>query len=452
MVAATASPLIKGAAHKIKTADRPELIKIYKQYHDYKLEWLRRLIREQNRIDILATEVLGLTVKPMHLSMMQFQFLHRESLQLAYRGAGKSSVCTVTKTIHLLIKNPELRIVLASKTKGNAEGFLTEIKQHMENNELLNELFGPFYDPGRVTKWNDSEITIVQKKRPTKEASVTCVGAESAVVSRHYDVILADDLVDEDNSRTKAQRDKLKTWVYQTLEPTLEPPDDNVPHRGEYHRLGTRYHFDDLYNHLIKNELADHHQIVPALDEKGRSPWPERQPPPYFKKKRQRMGTIIFNCQYQCDTEAMKGEIFQYDDCQQIDDSDIPYDQLKIFGGVDLAITEDEQNDECAVVMGGFTGKIGTDDVTIYVLDYVAGLYRFSKQTQKILEQYDRYDPLDIGVEINQYQRAQLHNLNDVRPNIRVHGIQTDKDKVTRAIKMQNLFEGKRVFFRKNIH
>lgn len=816
--AANVTPLIEGATKKIRSADRHQLIQIYDQFHEMSNEMLRRLIRDQNRIDLLATEVLGLTVKPMHLAMMQHQFLHTESLILVYRSSGKTTVCTVLKTIHMLIRNPELRILLASKTKGNAEGFLSEIKQHLENNARLNELFGPFYDPGRVTKWDQSEITILQKKRPSKEASITCVGAESAVVSRHYDVIFADDLVDEDNSRTKHARDKLKTWVYQTLEPTLEPPDPRELHRGEYHRQGTRYHFDDQYGHWIANELRDHTLIIPALDERDRSPWPERQSAEYFKKKRQNMGTVIFAAQYlchsedtefltdqgwrlwgdvgdallasfeqesgeiqyqapmgrtnlpysgdllhvrsnkvdalvtpnhrmmaksadypatepwrlieaqhlvahasrrtgrvllfsdlfwrgeeratfcipqgfrkdkhtagvgyddvakfhgardvsmdvfvqflgffisegsttrdrrgcislaqnegpvlsamrsvvsemglafkeyktgntvalrfshiglwewlrenvktnsadariprefltlssrqlrilfcalidgdgyvhpnikkgesfqyasaskqladdvaelglkigldssvrcnpptrgkldgksfarnydswrvclrtainngvdpvkqiapvpydgnvvcfsvpngtlitrrngkilasgNCNTDAMKGEIFSYDDLQFIDESDIPRDKLKIFFGVDLAVTEKEQNDQFAIVVGGILGNLGTDEISVYILDFYADHIRFPRQTEKIIEFYDRYDPIDMGIETVAYQQAQLDNLKQKRSLIRAHGIQTDKDKITRAWKLAPLFENKRVFIRKGLH
>ena len=191
---------------------------------------------------------------------------------------------------------------------------------------------------------------------------------------------LGAEFVDEDNTRTKYVRDKTRTWYYQTLDPCLEPPDENVPHRGEYHRLGTRYHYDDLYGHLISNELKAHHQIIPALDARGRSPWPEKYPPKWFAEKRGKSGLIIFNAQYQCDTEAMKGEIFQYDDCQIVDEDDIPGD-LRVFMGIDLAISQKEKADKFAIVVLGLDS---TD--RRYVLDYYENQLRFNQQTAKILD------------------------------------------------------------------
>lgn len=299
-----AATFIRGAARQIKSAERSQLIQIYDQYRAMSNDHIRRAVIERNRIDILAGEVLGYTIKPMHLKMMRFQFEHRDSLQLAFRGGGKTTVLTVAKAVHYLIKNRDFRILLVSKTKGNAEAFLKEIKGHLENNQRLIEIFGPFYDPARVGKWDNTEIEVVGKQKATKEANITCVGVDSAVVSKHYDALLCDDMVDDSNARTHYMREGVRVFYYQTLLPTLEPPDNSVPHRGENHKHGTRYHFADTYGHLIANELKDHHQIIPALDEKGRSPWPEKYPPEWFEEKRRQMGTILFNC-HADDTEFL---------------------------------------------------------------------------------------------------------------------------------------------------
>lgn len=413
-------------------------------------EWIRRAVLEHDRVDILAEQVLGLSIQPFHLAMMRWQALHPNSLQLCFRGAGKTTTLTVTRAIFYVIKNRNLRILLASKTKGNAEAFLKEIKGHLETNERLIEIFGEFYDPNKVGKWDNSEIEVLGRTRVAKEATITCAGVDSAIVSRHYDIILADDLIDEENARTKGMREKVRTWYYQTLDPTLEPPDPDVPHRGEYHRVGTRYHYDDLYGHLMENELKGHTQIIPALDEAGRSPWPEKYPPEWFKEKRRNAGTIIFNAQYQCDTEAMKGEVFSYDDCQIVKDADLPSD-LKKFIGVDLAIKESETTDQFAIVCIGIHGSIPKNDFQVYVLDFFAGQLRFSQQTEKVLEFYKRHDPIGGAIEANAYQLAQYQTVKEANPMLRIRPLVTTKDKMTRAWKLSSMFEDKRVFFREGL-
>jgi len=445
MAKSKVTSLIRGNPRALEESSKDELLELYRHYHSMSNEMLRRAIIENDRIDLLATLVLGYQVQPLHMAMLTFQFKHAKSMQLVFRGAGKSTVCTIAKTIHILLKNPNLRICIASKTSGNAEGFLREIKGHFENNQKLQDVFGPYFDPRLVTKWDNREIDVLPRTIHTKESSVTCVGVEGTIVSKHYDLIISDDLVDEENSRTKYMRDKVQTWLYQTLDPCLMPPDPKVPHRGEHHILGTRYHYDDLYGHLLENEFKGCYQVIPALDEHDRSPWPEMYPPKWFAEKRENAGTIVFNSQYQCDTEAMKGEVFQYDDCQIIDDSEIP-NQLRIYQGVDLAITENEKNDQFADVI------IGRDKAgNIYVMDAFMDHISFPKQKRQALEFYEEWDPIRAGIESNAYQAALHQALKEDNKDYRFHPIYTDKDKMTRAWKLSPLFEAKRVFFRKNL-
>jgi predicted phage terminase large subunit-like protein len=435
-----------GLSKAIETAERSELVDLYRHYDSMGREWIRRQILERNRIDILATYVLGYEIQPFHLRMQRWQFQHPDSMQLVFRGAGKSTVCTVAKGVHLLLKNPNLRILIASKVVTQSQTFLKEIKGHFESNPKLEELFGPYFDPRKVTKWDANEIEVLPRTAIAKEGSITCVGVDGMVVGRHYDVILSDDLVDEDNSRTQHQRDKVKQWYYQTLDPTLEPPSADCPHRGEHHRLGTRYHYADLYGHLLANELKGHTQIIKALDEHGRSPWPAKYPPKWFADKRKKSGIIIFNAQYQCDTEAMKGEIFQYDDCQRVEESEIPT-ELRVFMGIDLAISEKEAADKFAIVV------LGVDaDKQYYCLDYFEDQLRFNAQTAKIKAMYKKWQPIRACIEVNAYQAAQYQTLKDGDKDIRLKPVVTDKDKISRAWKLSPLFEDKRVFFKKNQH
>lgn len=437
-------------ARKIHEAERSELVQLYRHYRSMSNEWLKRQILDNDRIDILAI-LLGYELQPFHVAMLQFQMRHTDNLILAFRGAGKSTLCTVTKCIWYLLKDPNLRIVIASKTTSNAETFLREIKMQFETNERLQEVFGHYYNARKCRRWNDREIDVAPRTKHTKEANVTCVGIEGTVVGRHFDVEFTDDLVDEQNARTLYMREQINKWYYSILDPTIEPPSAENPLIGHRHRLGTRYHYDDQYGRWIADELKDRHFIVPALNDKGQSPWPAKWPPQEFAKRKRRGGLIIFNAQYQCDTDAMKGEVFQYDDCIIVADGEMPdLDDLRIFMGVDLAITEKETGDHFAICIIGID-KVGN----IYVLDFYDGQLRFGAQLKKIKDFAGKYDPIRIGIEINAFQRASAQALEDDEDedalNIgQLRKITTDRDKVTRAWKLTPLFEDHRVHFRKS--
>jgi len=448
-------PLIRGAAKKLERLERSELVSVYEQYRTASNEWLRRQIVEHNRIDILATVILGYTVKPFHLAMMKWQFQHPQNLVLSFRGCGKSTICTVVKAIHLHCKNRALRILIVSESKGTASDILRDIKGHYESNERLAEVFGTFYDPKIVTKWDVSAISIVGAPITQKETSIMCAGPDTRITSKHFDVGLIDDLVTEDNSRTEHIRNRVKTWYYKTYRPLILPPKPGMEHRGEQHHNGTFYHWDDHYHHLESNELKGKVLKIPALDVNDNSPWPEEYTSEFLLNQQDELGTIVFGSQYQMNTDAMKGEIFQYDDCQQIEEADYPpLSDMIITMGVDLSADEKEQkkNAMFAIAVIGIVGSIAKDDIYIYLLDYYLQHLRPSKQPEKVLEYYDIHKPYRVGIETNQYQISLKETVKLKRPQMNAIKVHTQVDKITRGINLSRYFENGRVFFKKRVH
>lgn len=392
-------------------------------------DFLREQILEHNRLDLLCEHFLGLTLQPFHKALQIFMLRHDQTLQLAFRGAGKTTSCTISYIILKIIQNRDIRVLIASKTHQFTIDVLKEIKAHLSANERLIEVFGEFKGP----KWDGSAIEVLGRTKPQKEPTITTVGAEGQVVGKHYDLILVDDLVDEENARTPYMRDKLKTFYYKTLFPTLEP-------YGEIHFLGTRYHYNDLYGHLLENEMKDSHQIIPAIGPSGGSPWADRFPADHFIKLRERLGSIIFNSQYQCDTEAMKGEIFDFDWIQFVAPSEVPPDG-SVYMGVDVAISEKESSDLFAMCLIKVKGP------KIWVLDFLSGHFTFRRQVGHIKGWFERYSPVSIGIESNAYQQALAQEISEQLPSASVKKIFTRVDKVTRAHKLAGKFEAGDVSF-----
>lgn len=428
--------------------NRDELVERLDVARGMRRAWIRKLVIEKNRVDILA-RILGYDVAPHHLQIAQFQFKHvgGEYLILAPRGFGKTIIATIVKTIHLLIKRPEdIRILLSSKTAENAKGMLNAIKMHLEQNERFRYFFGNFVGND---EWGSASITVRQRTKALKESTIETVGVEGTIVSRHFDLIIGDDLVDEKNAKTERQRKNVETWYYKVLLPCLEPPSGDFEHRGEMAVIGTRYHFADLYGHLIDGEMKGAVYHLPALineegkaDVKGRSAWEEKFSTEELLKRRAKMGNIIFAAQMLNDVEAMKGEIFSYDDCRTCRRDELPRD-LEYFVGVDLAIKQKEESDNFSIIVLGFDRKAST----YYVVDYFEGKLRFSAQTKRIIDAWKEWDASRIGIETNSYQEAQLQNLQDADRSVPVFGLHTGTDKVSRAWRLTPLFESGRVVF-----
>lgn len=433
---------------QLQNLGRRELLDLLQHHKQISNEWLKRLVLEGHRIDVLADAILGYQVKQHHLRIAKHQYENPWSQALVWRGAGKTTIATVTWAIWMILLNPDIRILFASKTSANAQDFLKEVKRHFETNERLREIFGDYVGNER---WDAVAIEVRGRTKPFKEPTINTVGLEGAVASKHYDVIIADDLVDEENSRTKYQREKLLDWFYKMLVPCLNPPESGNKFIGQMHVVGTRFHFNDLYGHLSVQQPdgtggemeGERTLVIPVIGQSGEPVWPERFGQPVIKKLRS-MGIIRFNSQYMCDCEAMKGKIFRYDDCRVIDDSEIP-DELLIFSGYDLAISEEDD----AAMFAHVT--IGRDiQGAIYVLEFHEEHLRFPKQTDYIIATGRRLRPVRIGIESNAYQKAQYQNLRHLAPDLNVIPIYTMKDKITRAWNLARHFEAGRVRFRKD--
>ncbi len=393
---------------------------------------IRERFFEDRRIDLLFEEVLGYDMLPHHEEMVLAQEQTKPGgrhMNLAFRGSGKSTTCTVGRVVAEVLRNPDIRILVCSNTQIQAEIFLREIKEQFEANEKLRAIFGNYVG----SKWDAREIIVPQRKRRAKESTVTCIGVGGPTASRHYDLIIADDIVDEENSRTELQRERLRIWWAKSLIPTLEPD-------GRLFINGTLWNPADLYNFLMETDKALKPTIIPAIKEDGTSTWPEKFPIDFLTQKRVELGTPVFESQYQQSTKAMTGKLFKW---EWFKFYDIPPPDLRIFQGVDLAISQKETADYFAVA------TIGLDPATrrVYVLDIYRARLSFSKQTQTIGRLFYRFDPVATGIEANAYQAAQLSNVKTDFPDVRVRAIYTTKDKVTRAMKLSARVEAGEFFF-----
>lgn len=398
------------------------------------------------------------SLQPLHASIIHNVSDNQASMDLAPRGHGKSTIGDVDFCITKVLRNPDIRIMIGSKTQTQASAFLKEIRTHFEQNVNLIRIFGD-WKKSRDNVWNDKEFTVNRRTVIKKEATVSALGASGAVVSKHFDIIIGDDLVGFENARTEAQRKVLKEWFYSSLYPTLEPD-------GEIHILGTRYSPMDLYEDLIKskNYKVNVQQAITVKDGQEYSLWESKFSLEKLRSIREEAGLIIFNMQYQNNTELAKGKIFKYKYFKHFEEYDIDYDlnrvrvkvldsqgvpywiPVRIYMGADLAISEDETSNNDYFVLT----VIGVDkNKNVYVLDYLKERLTFNAQLNAILD-YGKNKFLmveRIGVETVQYQKSLAQEIRRLSL-LPVINIQTSKDKVTRAMRRSALFENGKVWFR----
>ena len=422
--------ILSAASDLILARKQAALRELHQQEEEYET-WVKYQVLVNGRIDILCEEVLGYTLEEFHHDMLRFQFLNDQGLILAPRGFGKTTIAAIGKIIYEILIDPNISILLASRVTSNAEDIMREVRGHFEGNDKFKRIFGDLVGKS----WFSRQITVANRTKVAKEPTVNTVGADSGVVGKHYDLVICDDLVDEENSRTEHMRDHTRKWFYMSLLPTVKPG-------ARLWVIGTRYHYDDMYGYLLEHEFKDHHLRIPALDDAGHSIWEERFSTQILLDRKTAMGAVIFNAQYMNDVELMKGEVFQAEWCKLIHPAKLPSFAKGTYMGVDLAIGEDSKHDFYVRV------NIGVDaDLNIYVIDWLMKHLTFHQQTADIRMALLEHDPVRSGIEVNNYQRAQYQNVKKDEPTFHLIPITTKVDKMTRAWRSTKYFEAGRVYF-----
>ena len=385
-----------------------------------KKELIYHLVMVEKRIDILIKYCFPApdnNPQPHHYEMMNWQDNHDRGLVLGFRGAAKTTTCTQARCIFELLHNPDQRILIACASTDQGKLMLRKIKSIYESKKFQ-DIFGDWVTNAKV--WTETELTVNRRTASHGEPSILVAGVGIALPSRHFEVIICDDLVTIDNSNTPGQRDKIMNHYYSTLFPTLEQP------FGKMWVIGTIWHAQDLHTHLIKNEFKDKHLVVSALNEDGESVWPEKMPTEMLLNMKESVPKAFWE-QYMCRPRENDGDIFNPTHFRGYQ-GEIP--DCWVWQGVDLAIGQKEHNDFFAHATIGICKQTGR----LYLIDLRKEKLSFPQQVDFINTMYVDYpSTIRVIIEANAYQQAIHQQLKHQYHYIPVYKQFTQKDKITRA-------------------
>lgn len=230
----------------------------------------------------------------------QFDPRNKNLLLLMPRGTFKSSVVTIGFSLQMLLNDPDIRILIDSETFGKSKAFLSEIKGHLEQNEKYRAIFKHIhgvYPNGTEERknkdllWSDSQINIQARKRWRKEPTLSCAGIDVTKNGMHYDLIICDDLHSEKNVTNKEQIEQVIEH-FRLAYSLLDPGCPIII-------IGTRWHFLDLYQHILDNERDDFNILIKrAINHDGSLLFPERLTLQFLEAVKRKQGTGTFSKQY----------------------------------------------------------------------------------------------------------------------------------------------------------
>lgn len=358
----------------------------------------------KNSLHFLCTEILGYKDWDKIHDDIEV-FVSRKSIRkllLVPRGHLKTAMVTKGFAIQSMLRNPDIRILIANQVWDKSREMLYEIKQLLTEKTVLPKLFGNFVSE----RWREDDIVINQRTKALAAPTIGTSGVEAELTSSHYDMIILDDLQGEKNFQTPESREKVKRY-YRSMIDLIEPG-------GTIIVIGTRWHLDDVYQYIMDNEAEYYDITVRRVIEDGRIIFPKK-----FQKKfdplTKSWETVSYHCtdyidylrkrpseefssQYMNDpidsqNQIFKKEYFKYYDRRP--------ERLFVSMTIDPAISEKQSADYFSINVSGMDQYY-----KIYVLDTVKGHWKVAESIDNIFTTYQKWNPNVIGLETVAYQKA----------------------------------------------
>ncbi len=212
----------------------------------------------------------------------------RRLLLLCFRSAGKSTLIGMF-CAWLLFNQPDLRILILSAEYDLAKKMVRNVKNIVERHPLTTDLI-----PERSLQWASDQFT-VQRKLILRDPSLLARGVTSNITGSRADVVICDDVEVPNTCRTPAKREELKDRLHE-ISYVLVPG-------GLQLYAGTPHSLHSIYAEAPSEPDAKiflegfERLVIPLLDDRGMSRWPERFPESSIELLRQQTGPAKFQSQ-----------------------------------------------------------------------------------------------------------------------------------------------------------
>lgn len=316
------------------------------------------------------------------------------SVVAAPRDTLKTTLCSIVyPTWRMARGETGLRVMLDSETRSNAQARLRNIQDKMIGQWQMRTCFGDWNGKSKGLTWNDEEFNIAQRTDfSAKECNFEASGIDVVRNSRHYNLIIPDDLHSEKNSQTKDQIQNVVEHI-RCLFPLLEEG-------GEMLFVCTFWDDNDAIRQIMemmKDEVSIF--IRSAYKEDGSVRYPNRLPENRLKSARKLMGNYLYSCQFLLDPVPKDSATFREENILSIPRHKVPR-SLRKFVLVDPAgdptATTEAKKDSDNYAMGAIavspTGNI-------YLLDAVLGVMTPTEANENMIRLMLAYNPHVSGIE-----------------------------------------------------
>lgn len=240
---------------------------------------------------ILKDEESGLPIflQPFQEEWIDALLRFRNVVIWAFPESGKSQLLSIARIVWELGRNPRRRYAVLSATQSQAKKIIRSIQGHIVENPLVRLVF-PGLRRGKL--WTDTAIEV---SRPSgiRDPSVQAFSPEAgSMQGTRIDGLVIDDVLNENNTRTAYQREKIGSWIKATA----------------FSRLSTNAWICFMTNAWHPQDFAHECEALgwwagryPVILPDGSSAWPDRWPVERIDKvRRDKLGPLEFARQMMC--------------------------------------------------------------------------------------------------------------------------------------------------------
>ena len=322
---------------------------------------------------------------------------------------------------------PNIRILIASYVVSNAEKMISLIRKTYESNVAMQILFPEVIPENfKKTRWSNSSACINRSENFT-ESTFEAAGIGGSSTSRHYDLIIEDDLIyankdDFSGKELQPNQDDIdKAIGWHKIGTSLLVPGKHT----RIHNQGTRWAKHDLVDYIWKNEpsyacfrracvklpeavLAGEAPVTDINWEDCEPSWPEAYDHEQLRTIAQAQGPYMFATQYLLMPMSPEELLFKPRWLQYYKFKEEVPKNIRIFTTVDVSEWENStrKKGDCnsAILTCGWCEKSH-----MWILHYDYGRFNPTQIIFLMSKHWRLFHPEAIYIEAIYYQKSLAH-------------------------------------------
>lgn len=259
---------------------------------------------------------------------------------------GKTLQISVGYSLFSLGRDPNLRIACVSNTDAQAKKICGTVKRYIDKSAPLKRVF-PNLRADKAEAWSAHKL-FVERETKSKDSSFETCGLHGNILGSRIDILILDDVLDFESTRTPEMRQDTIDWVRSTLIGRLS-------NRSKVICLGMVWTNQDLMHWLADNRLY-YSMRCPITDERGMSTWSKQWPQKRIEAKRIELGPVEARRQLDCediDEDERRFKLAWINTCKARGEGFTLIDQpitvregFRTITGVDLGVRDKDESAE----------------------------------------------------------------------------------------------------------